>query len=122
MAIYLELKKQLEAVEECADTLLWETAAVGLTLKQVHVLDSLYANDGQRPGDLAQSIETPPTSFTPILDGIEDRGFIERRPDSADRRAIRIFLTAKGAALRADIQYALGQLEAAFKPQPLLVE
>ncbi len=34
--------------------------------------------------------------MTGLIDGLESTGFVVRRPDPADRRALRIGLTAKG--------------------------
>jgi MarR family transcriptional regulator, organic hydroperoxide resistance regulator len=71
----------------------------------------LYETDGQRASSLARSVGRAPTSFTPILDKVQTKGLIERRPEPADRRAINIYLTDKGKKLRKPIQTAFEQVD-----------
>ena len=80
-----------------------ETEALGLTVVEWYILRALYEQDGQMPSQLARIVGRPPTSFTPSLDKIEKAGLIERRQNPTDRRSIKIFLTAKGKALRDEV-------------------
>lgn len=112
--IFIVVSTLKDSIEECADQMLVDTPAQGLSLTQVHVLGALYENDKCRASDLARAICKPATSFTPILDGIQDRNFIIRIPDPNDRRAVRIHLTAKGEALRPVIMRVLDQIEQSF--------
>ena len=41
-----------------------------------------------------------PTSLSRSLKGMEDMGLIVRRPDAADRRSVRVFLTPEGVSAR----------------------
>lgn len=72
----------------------------GLSVIEAYILLALYEQDGQRASDLAHAIGRAPTAFTPILDKLETKDLIQRRPDPADRRAVRIHLTEPGNALR----------------------
>jgi DNA-binding MarR family transcriptional regulator len=65
-----------------------------------HVLRALIARDCQHASELAGAVGRAPTSFTPILDKLEARGLIERRPDPDDRRAVFIHLTDEAQDLR----------------------
>lgn len=122
MATWLNVSKLLASIESALEEALLHTRAEGLSPKQVHVLESLYINDGRKASDLARAIGTPGTSFTPILDGIEKAGLVRRQADSADRRAVRVFLTAGGESLRDLIQDTLFDLETRFADAPRLSE
>jgi DNA-binding MarR family transcriptional regulator len=51
-----------------------------------------------RLSDLADRLHIAPRSATTVVDALEDAGLVERTPDPADRRAVRIVLTAAGWA------------------------
>lgn len=65
----------------------------GLAVIEWHVINALYADDGQRAIDLAQKVGRASSSFTPILDSLEEKEWIIRRRDPDDRRVVRIHLT-----------------------------
>ncbi len=67
-----------------------------LSVIEWYILRALFNQDGQHASELARAVGRAATSFTPNLDKLQDKGYIERRPDSHDRRAVRIFLTNKG--------------------------
>ncbi|MFD9595624.1 MarR family winged helix-turn-helix transcriptional regulator [Kitasatospora sp. NPDC059973] len=49
-----------------------------------------------RLGDLAERLHIAPRSATTVVDALEEAGLVERTPDPADRRAVRIVLTTAG--------------------------
>ena len=49
---------------------------------------------------LAQAIGADKTRFIGVLDDLQERGFIRREPDPADRRAHLLSVTAKGRRVR----------------------
>jgi DNA-binding MarR family transcriptional regulator len=53
---------------------------------------------------LAQAIGADKTRIIGVLDDLQERGLIERRPDPGDRRAHLLTLTAKGRRLRDSAQ------------------
>lgn len=75
----------------------------GLTVIEWYILRSLYMQDGQHASELARAVGRAATSFTPNLDKLEKRGFIERRQDETDRRAVRIFLRTSAHHIREDV-------------------
>lgn len=77
--------------------------ATGLSVIEWYILRALYAEDGQHASQLATEVGRAATSFTPNLDKLQDKGFIHRRPDPYDRRAVRIYLTDKAKLHRAEI-------------------
>lgn len=82
--------------------------AHGLSMWAYVVLLGLERGPARGQGVLAQEIGADKTRIIPVLDDLQRRGLIERRPDPADRRARVLALTAEGRALRdatqADIQ------------------
>lgn len=71
-----------------------------LTVIEWYILRALYDEDGQHASELARAVGRAATSFTPNLDKLQKKGFIERRPDPGDRRAVRIYLTDAGTEKR----------------------
>ena len=63
-------------------------------------------HDGIRPGELAGHLRVAPRSVTDVVDALEERGLLERRPDPTDRRATVLALTASGRTLVAEVDAA----------------
>jgi DNA-binding MarR family transcriptional regulator len=79
-----------------------EQRDLGITPAQSRLLRTLahYASP-PRMADLAQRLEVVPRAVTTLVDGLETAGKVRRVPDPANRRVIRIELTADGrTALR----------------------
>src|SRR5205809_2699502 len=68
---------------------------LGLTRAQCKVLGYLARNEGINQAGLADLLEIRPMTLVRQIDRMEEAGWIERRPDPADRRARRLYLTAK---------------------------
>jgi DNA-binding MarR family transcriptional regulator len=73
--------------------------ASGVTRPQWHVLGLLSYNSGINQGGLAELLEVEPITLGRMIDRLQDAHMVERRPDPADRRAWRLFLTDKGRTL-----------------------
>lgn len=76
-------------------------ASAGYTdLRPSHgnVMEQLTYKDGLRLTDLASFAGMTAQSMSELVDDLERRGYVERRPDPMDRRAKRIHLTEKGHA------------------------
>jgi DNA-binding MarR family transcriptional regulator len=74
-------------------------AGIALTLPQCKVLVRLEKNEGVSQARLAELAEIEPMSMVRILDRMQAAGWIERRPDPDDRRARRLYLTARARPL-----------------------
>ncbi len=68
---------------------------LGLTRAQCRTLGYLARNEGINQAGLADLLEIRPMTLVRQIDRMEEAGWIERRPDPADRRARRLYLTAK---------------------------
>jgi len=79
-------------------------AALGVTRAQWRVLVWLSRADGARQVVLADGLDVEPITLCRMVDRLEDAGLVERRRDSADRRAWNIFLTAKAKPLIRQLQ------------------
>jgi DNA-binding MarR family transcriptional regulator len=71
----------------------------GTTRAQWIVMYRLRQQEGLSQVDLAEMLELQPISLVRLLDRLVEHGLLERRHDPKDRRANRLFLTAKGRQL-----------------------
>jgi DNA-binding MarR family transcriptional regulator len=90
---------------------------MGLTVIEWYILRALFSQDGQHASELARAVGRAATSFTPILDKLQHKNLIERRPDPADRRAVRIYLTDKAAGLKDKVEDSAKKVDAQIKKQ-----
>jgi DNA-binding MarR family transcriptional regulator len=67
--------------------------------------------EGMRPSDLAARMRITKQALNYLLGDLEQRGYIERRPDPDDRRSRRIALTARGRSLIPVIRSAVADTE-----------
>ena len=72
---------------------------IGVTRPQWQVLSLLTFHAGINQGGLAEILEVEPITLGRMIDRLQDAQLVERRPDPADRRAWRLFLTEKGQSL-----------------------
>jgi DNA-binding MarR family transcriptional regulator len=68
---------------------------LGLTRAQCRTLGYLARNEGINQAGLADVLEIRPMTLVRQIDRMEEAGWIVRRPDPADRRARRLYLTDK---------------------------
>jgi len=68
---------------------------LGITRSQWWVIAHLSRRDGMVQTDLASLLDIGKVTLGGLVDRLGQGGWIERRPDSEDRRAKRVFLTAK---------------------------
>jgi DNA-binding MarR family transcriptional regulator len=84
---------------------------LNITVIEWYILRALYEQDGQHASELARAVGRAATSFTPNLDKLEDNKLIERRPDSSDRRAVRIYLTEEAQKQRETVQQIAEEID-----------
>ncbi|MCD6359325.1 MAG: MarR family transcriptional regulator [Armatimonadetes bacterium] len=77
-------------------------------------------DDGIRLSDIAEHLVVSPAHITRLVDDMEAEGYVQRRPDPDDRRALRVVLTEQGAQLEETIRPILERfstdLLSALKP------
>jgi DNA-binding MarR family transcriptional regulator len=76
----------------------------GLTRAQWAVLAYVARNEGSNQAALADMLEIEPISLVRLLDKLEAAGLVERRPDPADRRVRRLYLTEATGPLLGQLQ------------------
>ena len=74
-----------------------------LSVPGSRVLTRLYAQGPLRPSDLAGQLNTGASNVSKLLGHLEGLGFLERRPDAADARVVRVQLTQSGRDAARDI-------------------
>jgi MarR family transcriptional regulator for hemolysin len=74
-------------------------AQFGASRAKWAVLARLDRFEGIKQSELADMLDLQPITLTRLLDGLCEAGMVERRPDPADRRAKRLFLTAAARPL-----------------------
>jgi DNA-binding MarR family transcriptional regulator len=63
--------------------------SIGLNVVDFQTYGVLLRNgEPMTPGQVSQATELPSSTTTRVLDRLENKGMVERRPDSADRRKI----------------------------------
>ena len=77
-----------------------ELEPFGITPAQARVLRIVAsAPEPLRMADLAERLDVVPRSATTMIDALESAGLVERRPDPADRRSVRLGVTESGRGL-----------------------
>ncbi|MGW8193082.1 MAG: MarR family winged helix-turn-helix transcriptional regulator [Desulforhopalus sp.] len=74
-----------------------------LTIEQLLVLKHLDMVEGMSQNVLSQLAGKSPANVTRILDRLENKKSIVRKPNPGDRRSSLIFLTSKGAKIRDEL-------------------
>lgn len=85
---------------------------IGVTRQQWQVLVTLRRNEGVNQGGLAELLDVEPISICRMVDRLQEADLVERRPDPADRRSWRLFLTAKAEVLLAQLRPLADEMEA----------
>jgi DNA-binding MarR family transcriptional regulator len=77
----------------------------GLTRAQWAVLAYVARNEGSNQAALADMLDIEPITLVRLLDKLEAAGLVERRPDPADRRVRRLYLTEATGPLLGQLQH-----------------
>jgi DNA-binding MarR family transcriptional regulator len=84
-----------------------QLAPLGLTPAQERALRLLaQSEEPLRMAELAHQLRIVPRSVTTVIDALEQAGLVRRAIDPANRRAIRLYLTDKGLAVREEMRQA----------------
>ncbi|MFO1082491.1 MAG: MarR family transcriptional regulator [Reyranellaceae bacterium] len=75
----------------------------GLTRAQWLLLTRLHRRPGASQTELAEMLEVDRASAGRMIDRLERKGWLERRPDSGDRRINRLHLTGEARKVHAEL-------------------
>src|ERR1700722_14810965 len=81
-------------------------AAAGLSTAQVNALLTLVPGEAVPMRSLAARLDYDASNLSVLVDRLERRGAVERRPDPGDRRVKALVLTTEGERLRAAFWHA----------------
>jgi MarR family transcriptional regulator, transcriptional regulator for hemolysin len=81
-----------------------------MTRAQWRALKRLHYSEGMRQNELAEQLEMEPIAVGRVIDRLQNAGFVERRADPADRRAWRLYLTARAHAVVDDMELISNEL------------
>lgn len=76
-----------------------ENRKLGLTQAQWQALAHIYRQQGMKQAVLADILEAQPITVARLIDRMAANGWVERRPDPNDRRAVGLYLTDKVAPI-----------------------
>jgi len=85
-----------------------------LSPPQVMALRQLDPDEPKPMSELALALRCDNSNVTGIVDRLEDRGLVERRPAAHDRRVKMLSITPRGAQVRAGLAARLDE-----PPEPL---
>lgn len=92
----------MEAARQFAE----QIAPLGVEPRHVGMLTRLAANEGRAQQVIGELIGLNPTQMVFLVDELEDRGFVERRRNPADRRSNALYLTPAGHDMLSRVQEA----------------
>ncbi len=87
-------------------------SAVDLTPPQSGLIRAVAQGPGRSQQALAAQLGTPATRLVALVDGLEQRGVLERRRNPDDRRLYAVHLTSAGEELLADLGRLAAEHEA----------
>jgi MarR family transcriptional regulator, organic hydroperoxide resistance regulator len=91
-----------------------ELRAIGLHVGQEMILVRLWENEGQTQSELAEQLAVEPPTITRMIQRMEHDSLLVRHPDAEDARVQRVCLTAKGRALREQVEQIWAKIEDAM--------
>lgn len=87
-------------------------AGLKLSLAGLGVLRILMSEDGLKASEVAERAWSSPGTLTSVVNTLARDGFVDRKPDEADRRVVRLYITDAG---RAVITYYVSQAAATWR-------
>jgi DNA-binding MarR family transcriptional regulator len=89
-------------------------APFGVTARQVAVMRAIHRPQPQAQGDVARQMGIDRTTMVALVDELQDKNLVRRRPDAADRRKNVVELTDAGRAILQQANQAAAQSEQEF--------
>ncbi len=110
---YFELFNEIGILEQLSRALFEARLPPGVLVSHFSILNHLVrVGDGRTPLELATAFQVPKTTLSHTLALVEKRGWIEMRPNPADKRSKQVWLTDAGRSFRdAAIESLLPELD-----------
>lgn len=89
-----------------------ELADLGLSAAETNVLAAVSDAEAPTIRRVGEATAHPPSTVTGLLDRLERRGLLERRPNPRDRRSTLVVLTPVGRQVAARVRAAFHSVEA----------
>lgn len=86
-------------------------AELEITQKQFSVLEIIFSNPDVSQIDIAQALDTDRATMMALVEKLDQRGFIERRQSSDDKRRQKLTLTPLGLESHAEASRLIKQHE-----------
>ena len=84
---------------------------LGLYRGQPLVIEILWQKEGLTQVELARQMNNSQATVTKMLQRMEKAGFILRKPDPADQRIMRVYLTETGRKIKKDVDQVHMKME-----------
>ncbi|HEU4952520.1 MAG TPA: MarR family transcriptional regulator [Holophagaceae bacterium] len=115
-AIFQDIRRIVRALELFSKEV---DVKFNLTAPQLWALWELGREGPLALKDLSARIQLHPSTVVGVVDRLESKGLVARKPDPEDRRRVRLSLTAAGRALRRKVPHpAQGRLLHALQQMP----
>jgi DNA-binding MarR family transcriptional regulator len=89
--------------QHAADRFAARIAELDLVLPQAGILRAIAMGPGRSQQALSEQLGLLPSRVVAFVDNLEQRGYVERRRSTEDRRLNALYLTAKGTELMAEL-------------------
>ena len=83
-----------------------------INFTQFRVLRALSQTQHLSAKDLARAVEHDGGALTRLLDRLQEKGYVARRPNAADRRGLEVYMTDTGRAVWDAMQSCVQQVNA----------
>jgi DNA-binding MarR family transcriptional regulator len=108
---YFALIYEVGIINQISTAFLEARLPSGLLVSHFGVVSHLIrVRDGATPLELARAFQVAKTTMTHTLAGLEKHGFVEMRPNPADKRSKQVWLTPAGSQFRNDALTKLAPL------------
>ncbi|WEV54385.1 MarR family transcriptional regulator [Leuconostocaceae bacterium ESL0723] len=67
-----------------------------LSMKEVHTIDAISMYEAKSASQVAKIVHLTPSAMTTAIDRLVEKGYVERRRSSKDRRVVHLGLTRAG--------------------------
>ncbi|MER6006742.1 MarR family transcriptional regulator [Nonomuraea angiospora] len=79
-------------------------ADLGVAPSDVGILRMILMSPGRSQQSLAEELGVVPSRVVTLLDGLQDKGLVERRRNPADRRNYALYLTEEGTRMMSAVR------------------